>query len=155
MRTHPVCSTISVCFVLTGVASALPQKPIPKQINLKTYRNSNRLWIVFAPSPEDKRALLQQKLLFALVVAEQNSKVPGADRFPPLEVIGKSFFISTGLRLIDERKMPPEQLQSFYMAQIAVIRSDHAKAADPAGARDAEVAGCLKMAESVPPPPPA
>ncbi len=103
----------------------------------------------------DLDAQVRCAALFALVVAEQNSKVPGADRFPPLEVIGKSFFISTGLRLIDERKMPPEQLQSFYMAQIAVIRSDHAKAADPAGARDAEVAGCLKMAESVPPPPPA
>ncbi len=91
--------------------------------------------------------------VFALIVAEQNNKMPGADRFPPLEVIGKSFFISTGLRLIDERKMAPEQLQSFYLAQIAVIRSDHAKAADPAAARDAEVKGCLKMAESVPPPP--
>ncbi len=103
----------------------------------------------------DLDAQVRCSALFALVVAEQNSKVPGADRFPPLEVIGKSFFISTGLRLIDERKMPPEQLQSFYMAQIAVIRSDHAKATDPARARDAEVAGCLKMAESVPPPPPA
>lgn len=103
----------------------------------------------------DLDAQVRCAALFALVVAEQNSKVPGADRFPPLEVIGKSFFISTGLRLLDERKMPPEQLQSFYMAQITVIRSDHAKAADPAKARAMEVEGCLKMAETVPPPPPA
>jgi hypothetical protein len=101
----------------------------------------------------DLDAQVRCAAVFALIVAEQNSKVPGADRFPPLEVIGKSFFISTGLRLIEERKMAPEQLQSFYMAQISVIRSDHAKAADPVAARDAEVTGCLKMAESVPPPP--
>jgi hypothetical protein len=102
----------------------------------------------------DLDAQVRCAALFALIAAEQKSNAPGADRFPPLEVIGKSFFISTGLRLIEERKMPPEQMQSFYMAQISVIRSDHAKTADPALAVEAEVTGCLKMAESVPPPPP-
>lgn len=101
----------------------------------------------------DLDAQVRCAALFALLVGQQNGKVPGAERFPPLEVVGRAFFISTGLRLIDERKLPPEQLKPFFVAQIAVIRSDHAKAADPARAADAELAGCLKMAESVPPPP--
>jgi hypothetical protein len=108
---------------------------------------------VKADALPDLDAQVRCAALFALVVSEQNRKAPGADRFPPLEVIGKSFFISTGLRLIEERKMPPEQMQAFYMAQVSVIRTDHAKTADPARALDAEMAGCLKMAESVPPPP--
>ena len=62
MKIHPAYSTLSLCFALTGTASALPQKSLPKQINLKTYRDKSRLWIVFAPSSEDKRARLQQKL---------------------------------------------------------------------------------------------
>lgn len=101
----------------------------------------------------DLDAQVRCSALFALVAAQQNSKAPGSDRFPSLQVLGRNFFISTGLRLIEERKMPPEQMQPFYMAQIEVIRADHAKAADPARALDAEMAGCLKMAESVPPPP--
>jgi hypothetical protein len=101
----------------------------------------------------DLDAQVRCAALFALLVAEQNSKVPGADRFPPLEGIGKSFFIATGLRLLDERKMAPEQLKPFYMAQISVIRADHAKAADPAQAVETELVGCLKMAEQLPPPP--
>lgn len=91
--------------------------------------------------------------LFAMIAAEQNSKVPGSDRFPPMQERGRDFFISTGLRQIEERKMPPEDMQAYYVAQIAVIRSDHAKAADPARAVDAEMATCLKMAETAPPAP--
>ncbi len=92
--------------------------------------------------------------LFALIAAQQTSKVAGADRFPPLAERGRDFFVSTGLRLIDERKMAPEQMQPYFMAQIAVIRTDHARAADPARQVDAEMSGCLKLLEQTPPPPP-
>lgn len=92
--------------------------------------------------------------LFALVAAEQNSKVPGADRFPPMAESGRAFFVSTGLRLIEERKMTTEQMQPYFIAQITAIKADHAKSGDPVRAVDGEMAICLKMAESVPPPPP-
>ena len=62
MTIYPIYSALPLCFVLTGTALALPQKPMPKRIDLKNYRNNSRLWIVFAPSSEDKRARLQQKL---------------------------------------------------------------------------------------------
>ena len=99
----------------------------------------------------DLDAQVRCAALFALIAAEQQSKVPGADRFPPLNELGRNFFVATGLRLIEERKMLPEQMQPFYRAQIAVIRADHAKAADPARVVDAEMVGCLKMAEQLPP----
>jgi hypothetical protein len=99
----------------------------------------------------DLDAQVRCAALFALISAEQKSKVPGADRFPPLDGLGRNFFVATGLRLIEERKMQPEQMQPFYMAQIAVIRSDHAKAADPARAVETELVGCLEMAEQLPP----
>lgn len=101
----------------------------------------------------DLDAQVRCSALFAIVAADQKVKKPGADRFPNMEGIGRDFFISTGLRLIEERKLPPESLKDFYMARIGVIKSDHAKTADPARAMDTDMAACLKMAEQVPPPP--
>lgn len=101
----------------------------------------------------DLDAQVRCAALFAMIAAEQNNKVPGSDRFPPMAKSGRDFFISTGLRLVEERKMSTDEMQPYFMAQINVIRADHAKTDNPAKAVDTEMAVCLKMAESVPPPP--
>lgn len=91
--------------------------------------------------------------LFALVAAEQNSKTPGADRFPPLSERGRDFFVATGLRLMDEVKMPEAEMEPHFRALIARMRAEYAAAPNRNARVDAEMATCLPMLDQVKLPP--
>ncbi|HEX4846671.1 MAG TPA: hypothetical protein VFV30_00885 [Novosphingobium sp.] len=87
--------------------------------------------------------------LFALVARDQNFKVPGSERYPSMAEGGREFFIETGLRLLNERKMPEAELKPYFVALIDGIEKEHAAAPDPAARRASEMDGCLKMRERV------
>lgn len=91
--------------------------------------------------------------LFALVAGEQQRKVPGADRFPPLGERGKAFFVATGVRLIDERGLPREALDPLFRKEIGALQAEFAAAPDPAAHADAQMALCLPLLPPVLPPP--
>ncbi|MFM5923809.1 MAG: hypothetical protein ACKOPG_06455 [Novosphingobium sp.] len=87
--------------------------------------------------------------LFALVAAEQNHKAPGADRYPPLNERGRDFFVATGLRLMDEAKVPEAEMEPHFRALIARMRAEYAAAPDRNARVDAEMATCLPMLDQV------
>lgn len=116
--------------VLSGPLSALAQTPAP-----------------------DLDAQTRCAALFAMVAADQNRKVPGTDRFPPLASKGRDFFVATGLRLMDERKMPQQQLELHFRALIAKMQDDFAAVPDRKARVDSEMAVCLPMLDQVPIPP--
>lgn len=83
--------------------------------------------------------------LFALVAGEQDRKVPGAGRFPPLKERGKAFFVATGVRLIDERGLTRAASAALFRKEIAAIQAEFAAAPDPAAHADAQMALCLPL----------
>lgn len=83
--------------------------------------------------------------LFALVAGEQDRKVPGADRFPPLNERGKAFFVATGVRLIDERGLTREAIAPLFRQEIGTLQTEFAAAPDPAAHADAQMALCLPL----------
>jgi hypothetical protein len=84
-------------------------------------------------------------VVFGIVAGEQKGEKPGADRFPAMNEPGKAFFVATGMRLLEERKLPIEQVEPFFIARIREVRSAIAQAPDPAKALEAEYAKCLPL----------
>lgn len=109
-----------------------------------------------APGP-DLDLQVRCAALFALVAGEQARKVAGADRFPPLGERGKAYFVSTGVRLIDERGLTREAIEPVFRREIAALQAEFAAAPDPAAHADAQMALCLPLlpppsATALPPP---
>ncbi len=102
---------------------------------------------VAAPAPAAPNLDLQVRCaaLFALVAGEQDRKVPGADRFPPLNERGKAFFVATGVRLIDERGLTREAIAPLFRQEIGALQIEFAAAPDPAAHADAQMALCLPL----------
>lgn len=102
---------------------------------------------VAAPAPAAPNLDLQVRCaaLFALVAGEQDRKVPGADRFPPLNERGKAFFVATGVRLIDERGLTREAIAPLFRQEIGALQTEFAAAPDPAAHADAQMALCLPL----------
>lgn len=109
-----------------------------------------------APGP-DLDLQMRCAALFALVAGEQDRKVPGADRFPPLNERGKAFFVATGVRLIDERGLTREAIAPLFRREIGTLQAEFAAAPDPAAHADAQMALCLPLLppqspDALPPP---
>jgi hypothetical protein len=84
-------------------------------------------------------------VVFGIVAGEQKAGRPGADRFPAMNEPGKAFFVATGTRLIEERKLPLEQMEPFFIARVREVQSAIAQSPNPAKALEAEYAKCLPL----------
>ena len=91
-------------------------------------------------------------IVFALVAQQQAARVPGADRFAPMAEPGKAFFVSTGLRVIEQQVVTQAALQDYYTARVAKVQADLAAAPQPAAALDREMAQCQPLLAAAPPP---
>ncbi len=106
-----------------------------------------------APAAPNLDLQVRCAALFALVAGEQQRKVLGADRFPPLGERGKAFFVATGVRLIEERGLPREAIRPLFSNEVGALQAEFAKAPDPAAHADAQMALCLPLLPPVLPPP--
>lgn len=84
-------------------------------------------------------------VVFGIVAGQQQGGRPGADRFPAMNEPGKAFFVATGTRLIEERKMPLEQMEPYFIARVREVQSAIAQSPNPAKALEAEYAKCLPL----------
>lgn len=84
-------------------------------------------------------------VVFGIVAGEQQGGKPGSDRFPAMNKPGKAFFVATGLRLIEERKLPIEQMEPYFIARVREVQSAIAQSPDPARTLEAEYARCLPL----------
>lgn len=107
------------------------------------------------PVQPDLDAQVHCSVVFGLIAREQNNGRSGARRFPAMDEPGKAFFVKTGMRLLDERKMPIEDLEAFYVARVGEVDAALGSGSTRAKALDAEYAGCVPLfAQVVPDAPP-
>lgn len=98
-----------------------------------------------APAAPNLDLQVRCAALFALVAGAQDRKVPGADRFPPLNERGKAFFVATGVRLIDERGLTREAIAPMFRREIGTLQAEFAAAPDPVAHANAQMALCLPL----------
>lgn len=82
-------------------------------------------------------------LVFGEVTRQQNSKAPGADRFPVMTKPGREFFVRTGARTIDDKAVTLETIEPYFLTRLSALQDSLTKSADPAAALDREYIACL------------
>lgn len=104
----------------------------------------------------DLDTALRCSAAFGIVAAEQQRAGPARMGYPPLAERGREFFVQTGARLMDERKLTREQVQSQLQEEVARLQADSATDGG-AGFRKSVMPSCLALLDATLPvrlPPP-
>lgn len=96
----------------------------------------------------DQETALRCSASFAIIAAEQARGTQWASAFPLLQQRGKEYFVRTGARLMDETGMSRAAVQALVQRQALAVRSDMAKARDPATVFAGTMPLCLNLLET-------
>ena len=96
----------------------------------------------------EQRMLLRCSATFAIVAGEQQRGVPWATAYPPVGERGRKYFASTGAKLMDDLKLPREQVEASMRAEADSIRQAAAQAGDTAAYFDTLMRPCLSALEA-------
>ena len=90
-------------------------------------------------------------VIFALIAREQDAGKSAVTHYPAMDEPGRAFFVETGLRLINERKMPVEDMRPYFMARVNEVQEQIAASPDPTKALDDQFNRCLPLFAAVAP----
>lgn len=106
----------------------------------------------------DMDTALRCSAAFSIVASEQQRGVAAAKAdYPPLSERGREFFVQTGARLMDERKLTRVQVQARLQAEVGQLQARAIAASDPAAFRRTLMTPCLALLDAALPsqlPPP-
>ena len=107
-----------------------------------------------ATAQEPPRFTLEQRMqlrcsaVFALVAGEQQRGVISAAAYPPLAERGREYFARTGAALMDDLKLPREQVEARMRAEAAALQKEASEAPDRAAYIDSLMRPCLSALEA-------
>jgi hypothetical protein len=85
---------------------------------------------------------------FAIVADEQKRGVASARAYPPLGERGREYFARTGARLMDDLKIPREQVEASMRTEAAALQKEASQAPDRAAYIDSLMRPCLSALEA-------
>lgn len=101
---------------------------------------------------DDLRQALRCSAVFAIVAADQKDGANHADRFPPLALRGREYFVRSGAALMDALSLSREQVEAMMRAEVGQVQGEVAAEANPAAALDAIMKPCLVRLDAEVPP---
>jgi hypothetical protein len=101
-----------------------------------------------APMTLEQAMLLRCSAVFAVIAGEQERGVASAQAYPPLGARGKEFFVRAAARLMDERNLSREQVETALRAEAARFQTEAAQAPDRARFVDGAMQPCLVALEA-------
>src|SRR5690348_10593356 len=107
-----------------------------------------------AAAQEEPRFTLEQRMqlrcsaVFAVVAGEQARGVVSAAAYPPLGERGREYFARTGARLMDDLKIPREQVEASMRTEAAALQKEADQAPDRAAYIDSLMRPCLSALEA-------
>lgn len=96
----------------------------------------------------EHRMMLRCSAAFAIVAGEQQRGVVTAQAYPPLGERGREYFARTGARLMDDLKMPREQVEMAMRAEAEAVQKAASEAPDRNAYLDSLVRPCLSALEA-------
>lgn len=107
-----------------------------------------------AAAQEQPRFTLEQRMqlrcsaVFAVVAGEQARGVVSASAYPALGERGREYFARTGARLMDDLKIPREQVEASMRTEAAALQKEASQAPDRAAYIDSLMRPCLAALEA-------
>ena len=111
-----------------------------------------------APAPAPDRLSAEQHLAlrcaatFAVAASDQARGIAGSSQWPVPGPRGREYFVRTMARLMDETGMTREQVRDAALADVAALRADTLKQANPAKALGERIAACIPLRDALVPP---
>jgi hypothetical protein len=96
----------------------------------------------------EHRMLLRCSAAFAIVAGEQARGMAPALAYPPLGERGREYFVRSSVRLMDELKLPRQEIEASLRAEVETLQQASAAAANPAGYLDGVMQPCLSALEA-------
>lgn len=103
------------------------------------------------PAVVDLDTALRCSAAFGIVAADQARGGPLAQDYPALAVRGREFFVQTGARLMDERKLSRDQVQARMRGEVQKLQAETAATADRGAAMRRVMTPCLSLLDATVP----
>ncbi|WP_430386975.1 hypothetical protein [Blastomonas fulva] len=136
----------SLLLLLSLQTAAVPAAPAPQPVTAPVTAPA------LTPAQRDD---LTCAAAFAIIASEQARGVTSALAYPTLVVRGRSYFVSTAERIVDETATNEDAIGLALNQIVEQLQAEAAQSNDPAGVVDAIMTPCLaKLDAAVPLPPP-